>query len=161
MPRRMLRNGWSAVLKYDTFTFLQPFISHIFHNYGKTDLAVFRCVNFFRDNTITQSRATNQENKEIMQFLAKAKVASAWYCWKNWWRIDCFFQEQENRPWDGETEWYYPVFITLWLRFEMSNETNRTRSLWPGKKRSFFLVFRKLTYSPNMWRRFVVELSKM
>ncbi len=41
------------------------------------------------------------------------------------------------------------------------NETNRTRSLWPGKKNSFFLVFRKLTYSPNSWRRFVVELSKV
>ncbi len=41
------------------------------------------------------------------------------------------------------------------------NETDRTRSLWPGKKRSFFLVFRKLTYSPNMWRRFVVKLSKV
>ncbi len=40
-------------------------------------------------------------------------------------------------------------------------ETDRTRSLWPDKKRSFFLVFRKFTYSPNIWQRFVVELSKV
>ncbi len=52
------------------------------------------------------------------------------------------------------------VFQSLVNRCTNVNETDRTRSLWPGKKRSFFLVFRKLTYSPNMWRRFVVELSK-
>ncbi len=50
----------------------------------------------------------------------------------------------------GPDFWYY-----LWTK-----QIELPVSLWPGQKRSFFLVFRKLTYSPNICGILTVELSK-
>ncbi len=74
-----------------------------------------------------------------------------------------WYQKRDPGWWiqtDESHGWFFAYQMSNVGGRRFVNETNRTRSLWPGNKQ-LFLVFRKLIYSPNTCWRLMVELSKV